>query len=139
MILQVEELLQLDLQPPPSMQIQLSTERTATASVTAGVITSVTITDGGFGYDVGSSPPVLVESDKTKREDVFSVDAKGDFGDIVGINTWLPGTANRLPQLTFTLKSQFNDNTNLGYGYSSLNDLGVEFSGLEKGRLLHHL
>ena len=41
-------------------------------------------------------------------------------------------TADRLPQLTFTLKSQFNDNTNLGYGYSSLNDLGVQFSGLEK-------
>ena len=106
---------------------------TATASVTAGVITSVTITDGGFGYDVGSSPPVIVESDRTTKEDVLSVDAKGDFGDIVGINTWLPGTADRLPQLTFTLKSQFNDNTNLGYGYSSLNDLGVQFSGLEKG------
>ena len=45
----------------------------------------------------------------------------------------MPGTADRLPQLTFTLKSQFNDNTNLGYGYSSLNDLGVQFSGLEKG------
>ena len=106
---------------------------TATASVTAGVITSVTITDGGFGYDVGSSPPVIVESDKTTKEDVLSVDAEGDFGDIVGINTWLPGTADRLPQLTFTLKSQFNDNTNLGYGYSSLNDLGVQFSGLQKG------
>ena len=106
---------------------------TATASVTAGVITSVTVTDGGFGYEVGSSPPVIVETDKTVKEDVLSVDAEGDFGDIVGINTWLPGTADRLPQLTFTLKSQFNDNTNLGYGYSSLNSLGVNFSGLEKG------
>ena len=106
---------------------------TATASVTAGVITSVTVTDGGFGYEVGSSPPVIVETDKTVKEDVLSVDAEGDFGDIVGINTWLPGTADRLPQLTFTLKSQFNDNTNLGYGYSSLNSLGVNFSGLDKG------
>ena len=49
---------------------------TATASVTVGVITSVTITDGGFGYDVGSSPPVIVESDRTTKEDVLSVDAK---------------------------------------------------------------
>jgi len=106
---------------------------TATASVTAGVITSATVTDGGFGYEVGSSPPVLVETDKTTKEDVLSIDAEGDFGDIVGINTWLPGTADRLPQLAFTLKSQFNDNTNLGYGYSSLNALGVNFSGLEKG------
>ena len=106
---------------------------TATASVTAGVITSVTVTDGGFGYEVGSNPPVIVETDKTTKEDVLAVDAVGDFGDIVGINTWLPGTADRLPQLAFTLKSQFNDNTNLGYGYSSLNQLGVNFSGLSQG------
>ena len=106
---------------------------TATASATAGVITSVTITNGGFGYRVGSSPPVIVESDKTKSEEIFSIDAKGDFGDIVGINTWLPGSANVLPRLAFTLKSQYNDNTNLGYGYSSLNDLGVNFSGLSQG------
>ena len=106
---------------------------TATASVTAGVITSVTVTDGGFGYDVGSSPPVLVQTDKTKKEDIFSINAKGDFGDIVGINTYMPGSSERLPRLEFTLKSQNNDNTNLGYGYSSLNALGVNFSGLEKG------
>ena len=105
----------------------------ATASVTAGVITSVTVTDGGFGYDIGSSPPVILETDKTKKEDIFAVNSKGDFGDIVGINTWLPGSAGVLPKLAFTLKSQYNDNTNLGYGYSSLNALGVEYSGLEKG------
>ena len=106
---------------------------TATASVTAGVITSVSITDGGFGYEVGSNPPVIVEADRTKKEDIFSVNAVGDFGDIVGINTWLPGTAGVLPRLAFTLKSQYNDNSNLGYGYSSLNALGVEYTGLQKG------
>ena len=106
---------------------------TATASVTAGVITSVSITDGGFGYKVGSNPPVIVESDRTKREDIFSVNAVGDFGDIVGINTWLPGSAGVLPRLAFTLKSQYNDNSNLGYGYSSLNALGVQYTGLQKG------
>jgi len=106
---------------------------TATSSVTAGVITSVTITDGGFGYKVGSNPPVIVESDSTKSEDIFSVDAIGDFGDIVGVNTYLPGNSTTLPRLEFTLKSQSNDNTNLGYGYSSLNSLGVEFTGLSKG------
>jgi len=69
----------------------------------------------------------------SKREDIFSINAKGDFGDIVGINTYMPGSSERLPRLEFTLKSQNNDNTNLGYGYSSLNALGVNFSGLEKG------
>ena len=106
---------------------------TATASVTAGVITSVTVTDGGFGYDVGSSPPVIIETDKTKKEDIFSINAKGDFGDIVGVNTYMPGSSERLPRLEFTLRSQNNDNTNLGYGYSALNALGVQFSGLQKG------
>ena len=106
---------------------------TATASVTAGVVTSVSITNGGFGYAVGSNPPVIVETDKTKREKVFSVNAKGDFGDIVGINTWIPGSAGVLPKLAFTLKSQYNDNSNLGYGYSALNSLGVNFSGLQQG------
>ena len=105
----------------------------ATSSVTAGVLTSIIVNDGGFGYEVGSSPPVIIETDKAKKEDIFAVNSKGDFGDIVGINTWLPGAGNRLPQLAFTLKSQYNDNTNLGYGYSSLNALGVEYSGLEKG------
>jgi hypothetical protein len=106
---------------------------TATASVTAGVITSIIVDDGGFGYEIGSNPPVLIETDKTKKEDIFAVNSQGDFGDIVGINTWLPGSGARLPQLAFTLKSQYNDNTNLGYGYSSLNALGVEYSGLQKG------
>ena len=105
----------------------------ATSSVTAGVITSVTITDGGFGYKVGSNPPVIVQPDKTKSEDILSINAKGDFGDIVGINTWLPGSGSVLPRLAFTLKSQYNDNSNLGYGYSSLNALGVNFSGLSQG------
>ena len=105
----------------------------ATSSVTAGVLTALTVTDGGFGYEVGSSPPVIIETDSAKQEKIYSVNAKGDFGDIVGINTWLPGSAGVLPRLAFTLKSQYNDNTNLGYGYSSLNALGVEYSGLEKG------
>ena len=106
---------------------------TANANVTAGVITSITITDGGFGYRVGSSPPAIVEPDKTKREDVLSFRTKGDYGTIVGINTWLPGIgATTPPRLTFTLKSDFNDNTNLGYGYSSLNQLGINYSQLQK-------
>jgi len=106
---------------------------TATASVTSGVITSVNIIDGGFGYDVGSSPPALVQSDVTKKEDILSLRTRGDFGTIVGINTWMPGIGVTIPpRLQFTLKSDFNDNTNLGYGYSSLNALGVNYSQLQK-------
>jgi len=106
---------------------------TATASVTAGVITSITITNGGFGYRVGSNPPAIVESDITKSEDILSFRTEGDFGVIVGVNTFVPGIGFSVPpRLEFTLKSDFNDNTNLGYGYSSLNLLGVDYSQLQK-------
>ena len=55
------------------------------------------MTDGGFGYDVGSSPPVIVAPDKTKKEDILSLRTKGDFGTIVGINTWMPGIGVTVP------------------------------------------
>ena len=75
----------------------------------------------------------MVAPDKTKREDILSLRTKGDFGTIVGINTWMPGIGVTVPpRLQFTLKSDFNDNTNLGYGYSSLNALGVNYSQLQK-------
>ena len=106
---------------------------TATASVTNGIVTSVTITDGGFGYEYGSSPSVIIESDVPKKEEILSFRTEGDFGVIVGVNTWMPGIGFSVPpRLQFTLKSEFNDNTNLGYGYSSLNTLGVNYSGLQK-------
>lgn len=108
---------------------------TAVSSVSNGIVTSVTIINGGFGYEQFSSPPVLVESDTTKEETLFSYKTKGDFGTIVGINTQIPGQSiNGLaPRLEFQLKSEFNDNTNLGYGYSSLNVFGVNNSQLEIG------
>ena len=37
------------------------------------------------------------------------------------------------PRLEFTLKSEFNDNTNLGYGFSSLNTFGINNSQLQIG------
>lgn len=108
---------------------------TATASVSNGIVTSVSIVNGGFGYELYSSPPVLVESDTTVEETIYSFKTKGDFGTIVGINTQIPGQSiNGLaPRLEFQLKSQFNDNSNLGYGYSSLNVFGVNNSQLQIG------
>jgi len=108
---------------------------TATSSVTNGIVTSISITNGGFGYQLYSSPPVLVESDKTVEEKIYSYKTKGDFGTIVGVNTQIPGqSVNGLaPRLEFQLKSEFNDNTNLGYGYSSLNVFGINHSQLQIG------
>lgn len=106
---------------------------TGIASVTAGVITSVSITNGGFGYKIGSNPPAIVDIDSTKSEEILSFRTEGDFGVIVGVNTFVPGIGFSVPpRLEFALKSDFNDNTNLGYGYSSLNTLGVNYSQLQK-------
>lgn len=102
---------------------------TATSSSTNGIVTSVTITNGGFGYSQTNIPPVIFESPKPNREKVYSIKAKGDFGTIIGINTIGIG----LSSLEFKLKSETYDNTNLGIGYSSLDKFGVTYSQLEQG------
>jgi hypothetical protein len=102
---------------------------TATSSTTNGIVTSVTITNGGFGYLQSNIPPVIFESAKPNREKVYSIKAKGDFGTIIGINTIGIGVSS----LEFKLKSETYDNTNLGIGYSSLDKFGVTYSQLETG------
>ena len=102
---------------------------TATSSTSNGIVTSVIITNGGFGYSQTNIPPVIFESPKPNREKVYSIKAKGDFGTIIGINTIGIG----LSSLEFKLKSETYDNTNLGIGYSSLDKFGVTYSQLETG------
>lgn len=102
---------------------------TATSSTSNGIVSSVTITNGGFGYSQTNIPPVIFESPKPNREKVYSIKAKGDFGTIIGINTIGIG----LSSLEFKLKSETYDNTNLGIGYSSLDKFGVTYSQLETG------
>ena len=102
---------------------------TATSSTTNGIVTSVTITNGGFGYSQVNSPSVIFESVKPNKEKVISIKAKGDFGTIVGINTIGIGFSS----LEFKLKSETYDNSNLGIGYSSLNTFGITYSQLELG------
>ena len=102
---------------------------TAISSTTNGIITSVTIINGGFGYSQVNTPPVIFESIKPNKEKVISIKAKGDFGTIIGINTIGIG----LSSLEFKLKSETYDNSNLGIGYSSLNTFGITYSQLEEG------
>ena len=106
------------------------------ALVSSGVVTSIVITDGGFGYDPLDKPPVLVEQDGFKKETIVSIKAEGDFGDIIGINTFLagnPGIGTTTPKIEFVLKSDSYDNSSLGIGYSSLNSYGVLEPQLQKG------
>ncbi len=99
---------------------------TAVSSVSSGIITSITITNPGFGYSSKTPPSVIIEGDRPDMEKIFSIKAKGDFGIIkyvgVGAST-----------IDFVLQSEQYDNVNLGIGYSSLNTYGVTYSELEVG------
>lgn len=89
---------------------------TATCSVSNSKITTVDVTNGGFGYV--TPPPVIAKTDNYKKETIKSIKVNGDFGTIINVSS---GTSS----LTFTLKSEYYDNANLGIGYSSLNEFGV--------------
>lgn len=102
---------------------------TAHSSVVSGSISSISIINGGFGYSKNDPPAVLIESDKIKKEELISIKAKGDFGKIIGINTFVqgtPGIGTTSPKLEFVLKSEYYNNAGLGIGYSSLNEFTNE-------------
>ncbi len=71
--------------------------------------------------------------DVIKYEKLVSVKVKGDYGTVVGINTFPSAPGIQTGRLEFKLKSNFYDNNNLGIGYSSLNTFGVNSSQLEVG------
>ena len=99
---------------------------TGFATVTSGSVSSVSIVNPGFGYVQNTSPPVAIESDTILSEQIRSIKVVGDFGLIKNIsvgNTFID----------FDLESETYDNTSLGIGYSSLNQYGVNFSGIEVG------
>jgi hypothetical protein len=109
---------------------------TSVASVTSGLVTSIQITNGGFGYSQLNPPSVLIEHDYTKTEKILSFKAVGDYGTIIGITTYVAGSGGigtTSPRVDFTLKSETYDNSTLGIGYSSLNSYGVNYSQLAKG------
>lgn len=109
---------------------------TAEAVVTSGQVSDIVITDGGFGYFDYDIPSVIIESDTFKTELIKSFKVKGDYGDIIGVTTFLPGTpgiGTTSPKIEFRLKSETYDNSTLGVGYSSPNTFGVTACQLEKG------
>ena len=99
---------------------------TAISSVLAGSISSISITNPGFGYSQSTPPAVIIQSDTTHSESIRSIKAKGDFGIIkyVGVAA---------STIDFVLQSETYDNVNLGIGYSSLNTYGVTYSEIEVG------
>jgi hypothetical protein len=99
---------------------------TGVATVTNGSVSSVSLVNTGFGYTAQNTPPVLVESDRGKSEDLFSIKAEGDFGYITNIGVGVS-------HIDFVLESETYDNSSLGIGYSSLNAFGVNYSEIQVG------
>jgi hypothetical protein len=71
--------------------------------------------------------------DLIKYEKLVSVKVKGDYGTIVGINTFISSVGIQTGRLEFKLKSNTYNNNDLGIGYSSLNTFGINSSQLEIG------
>ena len=88
----------------------------AEASVFGGIVTSITVTNGGFGYSPSNPPEVIIASDRYNTETILSIKVTGDHGQIIGINTFIsgtPGIGTTTPKIEFVLKSETYDNDSL--------------------------
>ena len=128
-----------------------TTFATATASITAGVVTSITVSYSGYGYTSTNLPQVLIESPIPKYEEIRDVSYSGDFGIITGISTVTSGVASTgitfdlfVPLDSYLRDLDINqvgvattgisgiqtgyyfvvDNSNVGNGVTSLNESG---------------
>ena len=66
---------------------------TATAYVSSGIVTDISITNPGSGYSFNPPPTVLIEEPSGLYEDIENVTYEGDFGIISGISTTTVGVA----------------------------------------------
>ena len=63
------------------------------ATISNGSVISVTVINGGFGYNSTQPPIVLIEPPQLKYETIDNVSYEGDFGVITGIQTTSVGVA----------------------------------------------
>jgi len=94
-----------------------STHRqTATASITAGVVTSITLGTAKTSYSQSNPPVVLIEPPTPQVERITSgINFEGDFGNIVGVTTTTVGVATGLVfQVFLPMDSPFRDTTLVG-------------------------
>ena len=80
------------------------TQAIATVSA-AGTISTISITDGGFGFNPASPAIVLISPPSAKYESITNVDAVGDFGVIVGVGTSATGVSTSSPMIKFNFDS----------------------------------
>ena len=99
-----------------------------TANIINEGLDSITILDGGFGYSLDFPPNVIFETPVLRNETLFTINAIGDFGTIVGIHTSNSGIGTTTPSISFELVTDYSDS-----GYESLNQFGITYSQLSIG------
>ena len=83
---------------------KVSAAGTATVSV-AGTITSINITEQGFGYNPNSPVEVLISVEPVIKERITSPNVEGDYGDVVSVASSATGINTTSPMLIFELDS----------------------------------
>ena len=117
---------------PKAVGVGVGTTAIATATVTNGAITAVSLTNAGFGYTHTAPPQVLTSFPAVSFETLSGISAVAGFaGTVTGIGTTV-GTGSNALALKFTLNaSSFSGlqegypiyvfNTSIGNGVTSIN------------------
>jgi hypothetical protein len=120
----------------------------ATANITNGSITSVTINSGGIGYSTSVTPKVIAFAHKPVTELIESIDTSsanfaGFSGIVTGISTVMIGSTMGLKfglsrsgaftNLKETMPIYISD-TSVGHGVTSLNESGADADVVAIGR-----
>ena len=118
----------------------------ATANITSGVITSVTVNSGGAGYSTSIVPRVIVSAQEPPTEIITDIEVvKGFSGIVTGISTSKSGSTMILnfglqapsgqafTDLVATVPLYISE-TSVGHGVTSLNNSGVDGEPIAIGR-----
>ena len=138
-------------QPPVPMKVSsiatgIGSTAVATANITNGVITSVTVNSGGIGYSQSMLPKVIAAAHKPIKEEFVNIETiKGFSGIITGISTVMIGgtvglefglqapTGQAFSDLVATTPI-FISETSVGHGVISLNVSGANADVVGIGR-----
>ena len=129
--------------PPVDMKVStlatgIGSTAVATANITSGIITSVTINSGGAGYNSSIIPNVIVAAHKPITEKIEKIEKiRGFSGIVTGISTVMIGgtlglefglqapSGQAFTDLTSNTPIYISE-TSVGHGITSLNESGVD-------------
>ena len=129
--------------PPVAMKVSslatgIGSTAVATANITSGIITSITVNSGGIGYTSSTIPSVIPAAHKPIIENIQKIEKiRGFSGIVTGISTVMIGgtlglefglqapSGQAFTDLVATIPIYISD-TSVGHGITSLNVSGVD-------------